>query len=112
MTASFLVSLAAYGLLLGQGGNPAGWWLLSTYLLAFGPALAYSAVYWTRERDHGLSLPGAAVLAHVYVAYGLIWYVAGWRAVVRTLRGSAGWAKTERSAEPTPVMAGAGVGAP
>lgn len=110
MTASFVVSLMAYGLLLAQGRNPAGWWLLSTYLLAFGPALAYSAVYWSRERDSGLSLPGAAVLAHVYVGYGLIWYVAGWRAVVRTLRGSAGWVKTERSAEtpPLPVASGSG----
>jgi 1,2-diacylglycerol 3-beta-glucosyltransferase len=99
MTGSFLVSLAAYGVLLAGGENPAGWWLLSTYLLAFGPAIAYSVVYWTRERKDGLSLPGAILLAHLYVGYGLIWYVAGWRAVARTLRGRSGWTKTERSVE-------------
>ena len=100
MTGSFVVSLGAYAVLLASGENPAGWWLLSTYLLAFGPAVAYSVVYWTRERDDGLSLPGTILLAHLYVGYGLIWYVAGWRAVVRTLRGESGWTKTERTVEP------------
>jgi 1,2-diacylglycerol 3-beta-glucosyltransferase len=99
MTASFGVSLLAYGVLVLQGDNPAGWWLLSTYLLAVGPAVAYSVVYWTRERDSGLSLPRAVALGHLYVVYGLIWYLAGWRAVGRTLRGESGWAKTERTAE-------------
>jgi hypothetical protein len=61
-TASFLVSLlAALALALG-GGNPLGWWVLTTYLLSFGPALAYSCVYWTREREH-LSLPQCLGLA-------------------------------------------------
>jgi cellulose synthase/poly-beta-1,6-N-acetylglucosamine synthase-like glycosyltransferase len=104
MTSSFVVSLGAYAVLLAGGQNPAGWWLLSTYLLAFGPAVAYSVVYWTRERDTGLSLPGAVLLGHLYVGYGLIWYAAGWRAVARTLRGESGWAKTERTVEPPAVQ--------
>ena len=110
MTASFLVSLLSYAVLLANGRNPAGWWVLSTYLLAFGPAIAYSGVYWTRERQNALSPSGALVLAHVYVGYGLIWYVAGWRAVVRTLRGKASWTKTDRTPdEPVPaVLAGSG----
>lgn len=99
MTASFVFSLLAYGVLVLQGHDPVGWWLLSTYLLAVGPAVAYSVVYWTRERDSGLSLPKAVALGHIYVAYGLIWYLAGWRAVGRTVRGESGWAKTERTAE-------------
>jgi glycosyltransferase involved in cell wall biosynthesis len=103
MTSSFVVSLGAYAVLLAGGQDPAGWWLLSTYLLAFGPAVAYSVVYWTKERTDGLSLSGAILLAHVYVGYGLIWYAAGWRAVVRALRGESGWTKTERTVEPAVV---------
>ena len=103
MTSSFVLSLGAYAVLLAGGQDPAGWWLLSTYLLAFGPAVAYSVVYWTKERDDGLSLSGAIVLAHVYVGYGLIWYAAGWRAVVRALRRESGWTKTERTVEPAVV---------
>jgi hypothetical protein len=49
--------------------------------------------------DTGLA---SARLAHLYVGYGMIWYASGWWAVVRTLRGRTGWAKTERVAE-TPV---------
>lgn len=113
MTASFLVSLLAYGVRLVEGSNPAGWWLLSTYLLAFAPAVAYSVVYWGREKQHGLSFPGAIVLAHVYVVYGLIWYVAGWRAVARILRGDGSWTKTQRTADVAvpAVLATSGVSA-
>jgi hypothetical protein len=39
----------------------------------------------------------------VYVGYGLIWYAAGWRAVVRALRRESGWTKTERTVEPAVV---------
>jgi cellulose synthase/poly-beta-1,6-N-acetylglucosamine synthase-like glycosyltransferase len=99
MTASFLVSLLAGLALALGGGNPLGWWVLTTYLLSFGPALAYSCVYWTREREH-LSLPQCLGLAHVYVCYGLMWYFAGWWALWRTVRGSTGWVKTARTAEP------------
>src|SRR5207247_8116003 len=89
------------GCIAAQGGNPAGWWMGSTYLLAFGPALMYSYTYWLRERDNGVSLLRTAGLAHLYVCYGLMWYAAGWWAVGRTLRGHTGWAKTDRVAEAT-----------
>jgi 1,2-diacylglycerol 3-beta-glucosyltransferase len=99
LSASFLLSLANCAVLLAQGRNPFGWWIATTYALTFGPALAYGLVYWSRERDNGVSLLRVAGLAHLYVCYGMIWYASGWWAVVRTLRGRTGWAKTDRVAE-------------
>jgi hypothetical protein len=83
-----------------EGRNPFGWWIASTYALTTGPALAFSFVYWLRERGHGVGLLRTAVFAHMYVCYGMMWYASGWWAVVRTLRGRTGWAKTDRVAEP------------
>ena len=102
LSASFLLSLANCVMLAVQGRNPFGWWVGSTYALTFGSALAYGLVYWSRERRNGVSLVRVVGLAHLYVGYGMIWYASGWWAVVRTLRGRTGWAKTERVAE-TPV---------
>lgn len=98
MTASFVVSLSAGWLSLLHGRNPLGWWVLTTYVLSFVPALTVSAVYWRWERDE-LSPLRCWGLAHLYVVYGLMWYAAGWWAVARALRGSTGWMKTERLAE-------------
>jgi 1,2-diacylglycerol 3-beta-glucosyltransferase len=113
LTTSFLVSLVASVVLLVQGQAAANWWLMSAYVLAFGPSTAYAYVYWTHERGDGLSLRRAWGLSHLYVLYGLIWYVSGWWAVARTVRGRTGWVKTERSYEPCePVgvlTAGAGL---
>jgi 1,2-diacylglycerol 3-beta-glucosyltransferase len=109
LTGSFLVSAAAAVVYAvtgdGSGADLAGWWLLSTYLLSFGPALAYSTVYWRRERAEGVSLPRCWGWAHLYVLYGLMWYAAGWRAVGRVLRGRHGWAKTARDVEAPEVVA-------
>jgi cellulose synthase/poly-beta-1,6-N-acetylglucosamine synthase-like glycosyltransferase len=105
LSASFLLSLANCAVLLAQGRNPFGWWIASTYALTFGPALAYGLVYWSRERHNGVSLVRVAGLAHLYVCYGMIWYASGWWAVVRTLRGRTGWAKTDRVAEAPVILA-------
>ena len=75
-----------------------GWWL-SSYLIAFGPALLYGLVYWGQERHSGLSVLAAVALIHVYVLYAVLWYVAGWKAAWRAVRGQNGWAKTERVVE-------------
>ena len=99
LSASFLLSLANCAVLLAQDRNPFGWWIASTYALTFGPALAYGLVYWSRERRNGVPLIRLVGLVHLYVCYGMIWYASGWWAVVRTLRGRTGWAKTERVAE-------------
>jgi 1,2-diacylglycerol 3-beta-glucosyltransferase len=109
LTGSFLVSALASLLYAVSGGetgiHPGDWWLLWTYLLSFGPALAYSTVYWRRERDAGPSLLRCYVWAHLYVVYGLMWYAAGWRAVLRIVRGQHGWAKTQRDVESPEVVA-------
>ena len=34
---------------------------------------------------------------HLYTLYATLWYIAGWRAVVRIALGRSGWSKTERS---------------
>ena len=77
-----------------------------TYALIVGPALVYTSVYWKCERAHGLRLRTAVGLAHVYAAYSTMWYLAGWRAAVRALRGHTGWAKTDRVAEGSGATAG------
>jgi cellulose synthase/poly-beta-1,6-N-acetylglucosamine synthase-like glycosyltransferase len=99
LTASFLVSLGGSVLLAIGGVSPWTPWLISAYVLAFGPSCAYGYVYWRCERTEGASLLRVLAWAHLYVAYGLMWYAAGWRAVSRVVRRQTGWAKTERSAE-------------
>jgi 1,2-diacylglycerol 3-beta-glucosyltransferase len=100
LTASFVVSLLDGVLLAGRGRNPLTWWSLSTYLLAVGPATVLTWLYWRDERRRGLRLLTAWGYAHLYVGYGLMWYVAGWRAVCRTALGRTGWTKTDRTPEP------------
>jgi 1,2-diacylglycerol 3-beta-glucosyltransferase len=108
LTASFLVSMGGSVLLAIGGVSPWTPWLISAYVLAFGPSCAYGYVYWRCERTEGVSLLRVLLWAHLYFAYGLMWYAAGWRAVSRVLRRQTGWAKTERSAEP---VAGAALAA-
>jgi cellulose synthase/poly-beta-1,6-N-acetylglucosamine synthase-like glycosyltransferase len=98
LSGSFLLALGNCVIDAALGRNPAGWWIASTYVLSFGPALAYSAVY--RKCESGISRLHVIVLAHVYVCYGLMWYASGWWAVARTIRGRTGWAKTDRVVEP------------
>lgn len=76
------------------------WWI-SAYLVAFGPILLYGRVYWQQERAHGISPLKAFALFHLFALYATLWYLAGWRAVFRLLTGRSGWAKTDRTQEPT-----------
>jgi cellulose synthase/poly-beta-1,6-N-acetylglucosamine synthase-like glycosyltransferase len=99
LSASFLLSMVNSVILAAEGQNPFGWWIASTYALTFGPALAFSFVYWLRERSNGVGVLRTAMFAHMYVCYGMMWYASGWWAVGRTLRGRTGWAKTDRVAE-------------
>lgn len=101
LTFTCLLSVVAVTVTALSGRNPFGWWTLVTYVLSFGPSMLYGRVYWLQERDHGMSLRRAIALSHLYVCYSLMWYVAGWWAVGRAVRGRQGWAKTDRAAEPT-----------
>ncbi|HMD94766.1 MAG TPA: glycosyltransferase [Trebonia sp.] len=104
LSASFVVSVANGVLEEAQGRDPLGWWVATTYALTFGPALAFSSVYWSREHRNGVGVLRTIMFAHMYVCYGMMWYASGWWAVGRTLRGQTGWAKTARIAE-SPVTA-------
>jgi len=42
-------------------------------------------------------------LAHVFIVYGYLWFLAGWRAVWQAGTGRRGWAKTSRSVERQPT---------
>jgi 1,2-diacylglycerol 3-beta-glucosyltransferase len=70
------------------------------YLLSFGLAPFYGFSYWLRDRDTGLIR--AIALAHVYNLYSYLWFLAGWRAFFRIIRGRRGWAKTDRQPETHP----------
>lgn len=106
LSVAFLLGVLDSVLLALSGHNPLTWWALSSYLLAVGPALGFGYVYWRTERGEGLTRGRALLFAHLYVVYGLMWYLAGWRAVTRILRGHTGWAKTERAVEPAGTPAG------
>lgn len=117
LTASFVLVLA--GVALGGPSPQTGSfrWLLVAYALAVGPALVYSQVYWSRDRTDGLSRGRAVMMAQFYALYGLMWYLAGWRAVGRILLDRTHWAKTSReldTAQTTlpPVAGGTGGIAP
>lgn len=99
LTASFVIGLVAVTLST-LGGQPfLGPWVIGAYLLAVAPSLAFSQVYWARERADGMSRLRAMGIAHLYVGYGLMWYLAGWRAVGRVILDKTGWAKTARNSE-------------
>lgn len=74
------------------------WWL-SAYLIAFGPAVVFGLVYWSQEKHNGLNPVAAVALLHVYVLYATLWYISGWKAAYRAVRGHNGWSKTERIVE-------------
>lgn len=75
------------------------WVWITTYLFAFGPMALLSLIYRRSEVDRPISVLKSIALVHLYVGYAALWYVAGWRALYRTLRGRTSWAKTERLQE-------------
>lgn len=96
---SFFLSLVEAGVAAVRG-EPQSWaWLLGAYLLAAGPALVFGVIYWKVERAEGLRLWRSLLYAHLFVVYGLMPCVIGWRALGRVLVGRTGWAKTAREAE-------------
>lgn len=82
-------------------GVPQSWaWVPSAYLFAFGPAYLYALVYWRQVRREGSGLLHCIGWCHVFVFYGLLSGIFGWRAFARELVGRSGWAKTAREATP------------
>jgi 1,2-diacylglycerol 3-beta-glucosyltransferase len=73
-------------------------WILGLfYVLAMAPATLYALAYRRRAGDVGV--PGSFLLAHVFIGYGYLWFLAGWRAVWQVVRRQRGWAKTARLEE-------------
>ncbi|MDO4257925.1 MAG: glycosyltransferase [Actinomycetaceae bacterium] len=88
------------------GGQPFGW-VFGAYLLAFGPGLIFALVYWRIERESGAKLLSCIGWSHIFILYGMLSYVSGWRALVRQLTAQRGWAKTAREADPPDGVASA-----
>jgi 1,2-diacylglycerol 3-beta-glucosyltransferase len=74
------------------------WIVPAFYGLSTGPALLYATLY--KLRTPGLPVWRAVVLAHTFIAYGYMWFIAGWRALWQVASGRRGWAKTTRTADP------------
>ncbi|MGO1183266.1 MAG: glycosyltransferase family 2 protein [Micrococcaceae bacterium] len=74
------------------------WWI-TAYLIAFGVPLLYGVVYWRQNRHDGSGLVKTFLLMHLFTLYSTLWFLAGWRATWKTLRGEMGWSKTERIEE-------------
>ncbi|MEV6212891.1 glycosyltransferase [Kitasatospora sp. NPDC051914] len=70
-------------------------WLIPLYALAFAPAYAYAYVY--RKRERRLGVLHCLLLSHLFVAYGYLWFAAGWWAVGRLMSGRTSWLKTART---------------
>lgn len=116
LTLSFLIGSVGLAVDAYLGIPALGWWLLGVYLLSFGPTVLFSQVYHARARGEGVGRLRAALWGHVYVAYCLMWHIAGWRAVWRSMAGDTSWAKTQREVEtaestlPSGVTVGRAVG--
>ena len=100
LTLSFLITMVTAGVAAVLRWEQSWAWLVGAYVIAFGPALIYAWIYWRIERSEGLSLLKSVGYAHLFVLYGLLPSLYGWRAVARELTGRTGWAKTAREAEP------------
>ena len=100
LTLSFLITMVTAGVAAVLRWEQSWMWLVGAYAIAFGPALIYAWIYWRIERREGLSLIKAVAYSHLFVLYGLLPSIYGWRAVARELTGRTGWAKTAREAEP------------
>ncbi len=81
------------------GSATFSWWWLSSYLVAFGPALIFGSIYAGMEKRRSWSRIRSFLLPHAYVFYSFLWFVAGWRAVWRVLTRQGGWSKTDRTVE-------------
>jgi cellulose synthase/poly-beta-1,6-N-acetylglucosamine synthase-like glycosyltransferase len=94
---SFALALIGTGVASSEAGRllVSPWWLPVFYGLTFGIASAYAYVYRKREKEIGVIR--ALLLAHLYVIYGYIWFVSGWWALGRTIRGRQTWLKTART---------------
>lgn len=96
LTVAFILWVLALGLAAATGQLTFSPWWMSSYLIAFGPALVFGTLYSRVERRASLGVLGVVGLVHLYTLYATLWYVAGWRATARILLGRSGWAKTER----------------
>ncbi len=87
----------------GAAAGSVNWWatLAVWYSFTFGPALYLLFHYRRRTRE--MSIIGAFLTAHVYAAFQLIWYLAGWKALARIITRRRGWVKTERYVEPLAI---------
>ncbi len=100
LTLSFLITMVTAGVAAVLRWEQSWMWLVGAYVIAFGPALIYAWIYWRTERSQGLGPIKAVAYSHLFVLYGLLPSLYGWRAVARELTGRTGWAKTAREAEP------------
>ncbi|MDU0348527.1 glycosyltransferase family 2 protein [Actinomyces sp. MRS3W] len=79
---------------------PQTWaWVPGAYLLAFGPSYLYALIYWRAVRVEGSGPIHCLLWCHVFVLYGLLAGIYGWRALAREIVGRSGWAKTAREGE-------------
>ncbi len=78
--------------------------LITKLVLAFGMyALSFTPAYingWMYHRRSGRGLIKSIALAHTFVFFNYVTFLATWKAAFRMLIGRKGWAKTRRAVEP------------
>lgn len=112
LSVAFLLWTADLLVTLFLGTARISWWWLSSYVVAFGPALLFGTVYAQVEGSRGWSRLRMLLLPHAYVAYAFLWFIAGWRAVWRIFTGQGGWSKTARLNEEAAVRLDSVEGSP
>ncbi|MEX5634617.1 glycosyltransferase [Parafrankia sp. FMc2] len=101
LTAAFALStVAVLTRWLAGGVAPDPRYFLGAYVMAACPALICGLIYRSREPLVGLGMLRLAGYAHLYLAYSLVWFVAGWWALARVVGRRTSWHKTARSPEP------------
>lgn len=106
LTLAFGLWVLALGVAAVTGELKFSPWWISSYVIAFGPAMLFGLVYWKHERERGLRVLSTIAFLHLYPLYATLWYVAGWRAVFRIVLGRSGWTKTERTDDDQKLEAG------
>ena len=69
--------------------------LITLYGFAFGFCPIYAYLYSRHTKDSGILR--SFWYAHLYVLYSYIWFISGWKAVLRIMFKKKGWSKTART---------------
>ncbi|HEX5188468.1 MAG TPA: glycosyltransferase family 2 protein [Streptosporangiaceae bacterium] len=106
LLANLVLLIGVLALLAGGIMSPGTWSLVTRpetavdwYWLTFALAMFLTVSVYAR-RERGLGAWRLLALGHAFAIYSLLWVIAGYWALARTIRGQRSWHKTERLRDP------------